>query len=160
MARVQAGHTTSWPLYRGFKALADGTTRQDEYICLPIAPRAVFWPPMAKSIRAAGLDTEQAEQACAAIDSSTAIFTQTQAQGQRNSWLTTLRRAPPQPAAIANWLAPLARHDEAAKTLVTSAARRTLVHLAGGEDRTKGQFLTIYLESPPAEALHSLRALM
>jgi hypothetical protein len=155
-ARVREGRTEPYPLYRGFKALPDGSQRHDDYVCLPMAPRSLFWPAIAEALTAAGLDARAADAAFAALDAGQAIHTVTEGDA-RKSWLTTVRRAPPDRAAIAQLLAPLAGRPGAAE-MIAAATRHEMVHLAGGEDPTKGRFLTVYLESTPAEVLASLKA--
>jgi hypothetical protein len=155
-ARVADGQRDPWPLYRGFKALPDGSQRRDDYLCLPMAPRAVFWPPMAAAVAGAGLDPAAAEMAFADLDAARAIHTVTAGEGRR-SWLTTVRRAPPARDAVVGMLAPLAGRA-GADGLIAAAGLHEMVHLAGGQDRTKGDFVTVYLESPPAAVMESLRA--
>lgn len=151
VARVEAGDLSPWPLYRGFKSLENGETRSDEYWCLPMADRTLFWPAMAQAMTDLGLSPERAEAAFAPLDAHSAIFTATRSSA-RQSWLTTVRRAPLNPEDIAALLAPLdARPGGAA---IAQAARTDpLVHVAGGEDRTKGRFVTLYFQSPPDTVL-------
>lgn len=154
VARVRAGDTGPFTLYRGFKVLPDGAQRVDDYTCLPLAPAALFWPPMAAAIIAAGLDPAAANAALSDLDDTTAIFTRTDANG-RQSWLTTVRRAAPAQAAVARWLEPLGQRPGGA-ALIAQARAHDLVHLAGGQDATKGDFLTIYLAGTPATVAASL----
>lgn len=156
IARLRSGNSAPWPLYRGFKALPDGSQRQDDYLCLPMAPRALFWPQIAAALSRAGLDAGMADQAFAALDAERAIHTVTAGDG-RDSWLTTVRRAPPARDAVVRLLAPLAGRA-GADALIAAAGRHEMVHLAGGSDATKGDFLTLYLESTPREVMDSLRA--
>lgn len=153
-ARVQDGRLDPWPLYRGFKALPDGSTRHDGYLCLPAVPRDVFWPPMAQSFALAGLDAAEGEEVLADLDAGSAIFTVTEGAG-RQSWLTTVRRAQIDRMAVSRWLEPLAQLP-GGKAVVAASRSHDLVHLAGGTDAVKGRFLTVYLESTPDEVLGRL----
>lgn len=153
-ARAREGRRDPWPLYRGFKSLPDGVTRHDDYLCLPVAPREVFWPLMAQGFDHAGLDDTLGQEVFAGLDAENAIFTVTEEVG-RQSWLTTVRRAGIDRKAVSRWLQPLA--DRPGGAAVVAASRsHDLVHLAGGEDAVKGRFVTVYLESTPAEVLRQL----
>lgn len=154
VARLRAGQTDPLPLYCGFKALPDGSQRRDDYVCLPMAPREVFWPPMAASLAWAGLDAQAAEAAFGDLEAAQAIHTRTVGDG-RSSWLTTVRRAPPPRDAVLRLLGPLAERP-GAEGLIAAAARHEMVHLAGGQDTSKGEFLTVYLESRPDAVMTSL----
>ncbi|QXT39468.1 hypothetical protein [Gymnodinialimonas ceratoperidinii] len=156
-ARVDAGNLTPFPLYRGFKSLPSGVVRRDDYHCQPVAPKAAFWPPMAESFARFGLDPVAAEDVFADLTAETAICTRTMA-AERSSWLTTVRRAELDRASLARWAAPLAERpmgDEIVEALRT----RDLVHLAGGRDSEKGDFLTVYVESTPEQVLGALERL-
>jgi hypothetical protein len=155
VARLRAGQTDPLPLYCAFKALPDGSQRRDDYVCLPMASRDLFWPPMAAALAGAGLDTKAADAAFCELDAAHAIYTETVGDGRR-SWLTTVRRAPPARDAALRLLAPLAGRL-GADGLIAAAARHEMVHLAGGHDITKGEFLTFYLESSPEAVMESLR---
>lgn len=153
-ARVNAGNHDPFPLYRGFKSLPDGTVRTDSYHCLPLAPEEAFWPPMAEAFAAQGLDPLRAREVFADLTPETAIFTRTMGSG-RVSWLTTVRRAEINRAALADWAAPLSAVPKGAEIL-DRLANDALVHLAGGHDAQKGPFFTIYTESSPEAVLASL----
>jgi len=148
--RVGDGDASPYPLYRGFKSLQDGSVRRDDYICLPMAPREVFWPPMKTALTGLGLDGDAAEAAFAPLDADSAIFTATQT-AERHSWLTTVRRADLDPVAIADLLAPLARRD-GGQAIVDAAGAGQMLHMAGGSDTVKGNFATLYFDST-AEAV-------
>lgn len=153
-AHVETGETSPFPLYRGFKSLPGGQVRRDTYMGIPMAPPAMFWPPMALSFAAYGLDEILAQQVFADLDAGSAIFTVTEGTG-RMSWLTTVRRARIDRAALADWLAPLAaRADTGA--MLDAARQSDLVHVAGGVDSVKGDFLTFYFESDAGAVLARL----
>ncbi|WP_341863905.1 hypothetical protein [Gymnodinialimonas sp. 57CJ19] len=153
-ARVDAGNLQPFPLYKGFKLLPSGKVRTDDYYCRPVAPKADFWPFMAQTFEAFGLDSAQADVAFADLDAETAICTRTLG-AERSSWLTTVRRAQMDRAKLADWAAPLAAR-EGGQAIVEALAQNDLVHLAGGTDTQKGPFLTIYLESSPSDVLAAL----
>ncbi|UWQ96454.1 hypothetical protein K3728_04240 [Rhodobacteraceae bacterium M385] len=153
-ARVDAGNLQPFPLYKGFKLLPSGKVRTDDYYCRPVAPKADFWPPMAQTFEAFGLDSAKSDAAFADLDAETAICTRTLG-AERTSWLTTVRRAQLDRAKFAEWAAPLAAR-EGGQAIVEALSQHDLVHLAGGTDTQKGPFLTIYLESSPSEVLAAL----
>lgn len=153
-ARVDAGDLTPFPLYRGFKSLPSGMVRRDDYFCRPVAPKADFWPPMAESFAAFGLDARGADAVFADLTAETAICTRTRA-AERSSWLTTVRRAAVDRESLAQWAAPLAARPQGG-AIVEAMRTRDLVHLAGGHDTEKGDFLTIYVESTPEQVLGAL----
>lgn len=153
-ARVDAGNLEPFPLYKGFKLLPSGAVRSDDYYCRPVAPKADFWPPMAQTFEAFGLDSTQADVAFADLNAETAICTRTLG-AKRTSWLTTVRRAQVDRAELAKWASPLAAR-EGGQAIVEALSKHDLVHLAGGTDTQKGAFLTIYLESTPPEVLAAL----
>ena len=146
VARLEAGKSDLIPLYRGFKALPGGSVRQDDYICLPAAPRSLFWPDMSQALAGIGLDTEAVETAFAPLDAESCIYTRTAAP-DRNSWLATVRRADLDRHAVAQALAPLA--TGAARPVAKAAQAHDLVHVAGGSDDVKGGFTTFYFQVDP-----------
>lgn len=152
--RVEGGDRTPFPLYRGFKSLPGEKVRRDTYVCTPAAPPNVFWPHMATCFANFNLDQKMAQDVFSDLSAETAIFTQTDGDG-RKSWLTTVRRATIERAALADWLAPLARREGGDE--VIQAARTTeLVHVAGGKDSIKGTFVTFYFESDAQTVLEKL----
>jgi hypothetical protein len=153
-ARVQSGDRTTFPLYRGFKSLTDGLVRRDTYMCSPICPPSVFWPPMADGFVKFNLDQDQARAVFWDLSAETAIFTQTEGEG-RKSWLTTVRRANIDRAALADWLAPLAERA-GGKAIIDAARSNDLMHIAGGKDTVKGPFITFYFESDVKTVLEKL----
>lgn len=155
VARAEAGDSRPYPLYRGFKALPDGSSRRDDYLCFPALARDGFWPPMAQAFAAHGLCVDSAAEVFADLQAESAIFTATEGAGRR-SWLTTVRRAKIDRAALARWLAPLAARPGAA-AIIDAAQTSDLVHVAGGEDSVKGDFLTFYFESDPETVIARLR---
>jgi hypothetical protein len=152
LARVRAGERSPFPLYVGFKGLRDGTTRTDIYHCVPIAPPEIYWPPMEATFAAFGLGSLR--EAFVDLDADTAIFTMTDGAGRR-SWLTTVRRATTRRAAFLRWLQPLEAWPDA-RDMMAAARDGVPVHLAGGVDPKKGDFLTLYLSSTPQRALDRL----
>lgn len=152
LARVRAGGREPFPLYVGFKALPDGTTRTDVYHCVPMAPPEVFWPPMEATFTAFGLGSLR--NAFVDLDAGNAIFTVTEGSGRR-SWLTTVRRATTRREALLRWLQPLAARPDG-DALMAAARDGMPVHLAGGADPQKGGFLTLYLSSTARAALERL----
>lgn len=147
-ALVEAGQAGPLPLYAGFKALSGGVLRTDAYLCHPAAPREVFWPPMRDGLARLGVAPDLAEAAFAPLTAGNCIFTETQSDG-RASWLATVRRAELDSGAVARCLAPLAARAEGMAAALAAGAAP--VHLAGGEDGTKGAFLTVYLEAEPED---------
>lgn len=154
VARLEAGDRSPFPLYRGFKALPGGVSRRDDYLCLPAAPAQVFWPPMAAGFAAFGLGVDQGAEVFQPLTAESAIFTVTE-DPNRQSWLTTTRRAEIPKAALAEWLAPLADRPGGA-AIVAAAQSELLVHVAGGRDQVKGDFLTFYFETDQNTALASI----
>lgn len=154
-ARAQAGDFSPAPLYVGFKALGPDRLRTDLYTCLPAAPRSRFWPPMAAALAGFGVDATAAEAAFAPLTDATCIYTETQS-GERQSWLATVRRAPLDPATLANCLTPLAKRPDLSALAQALSDGDALVHLAGGEDDVKGRFLTLYIESDPETVIAAL----
>jgi len=154
-AHVKRGNRSPFPLYRGFKSLPGGVVRSDDYLAIPMAPPEVFWPRMAEGFAAFDLDTEQAQDVFRDLDAGNAIFTVTSGEG-RKSWLTTVRRADIDRAEVADWLAPLAARP-LGDDIITAARTTDLVHVAGGQDAVKGDFLTFYFESDPESVLARLR---
>ena len=152
--RVGNGDHSPYPLYRGFKSLPDRSVRRDDYVCLPMAPREVFWPPMKAALTGLGADGDAAEAAFAPLDADSAIFTATQ-NPERRSWLTTVRRAELDPAAVADLLAPLTRR-EGGQAIVDAANAGQMLHMAGGSDTVKGGFATLYFSSTPEAVLDRL----
>lgn len=152
--RHEAGRRDLGPLYLGFKALADGTERVDAYEVLPEAPETLFRPPLEAALEGIGVDRTALGAALAPLDARSAIVTRTRGHG-RASWLVTVRRAGLDRALVARAFAPLARHERLAD-LVAGLARKDLLHVAGGHDRTKGRFVTLYRAADPAEALARL----
>jgi hypothetical protein len=145
--RVIGGDPSPTPLYVGFKALGDGRLREDVYICLPAAPRDLFWPPMERALAGVGADPVGAQQVFAALDSASCIYTETLSEARR-SWLATVRRAAIDPGQLADCLP--ARAD-LADLVAELRAGAPLVHVAGGEDDTKGHFVTLYTEADPQD---------
>lgn len=156
LRRLEKGKRGPAPLYRGFKALPEGRVRYDEYLVLPLAEPAVFWPPMAAGFRSLGLSPTGAAEVFADLTAETAIFTGTEGGG-RKSWLTTVRRAQIDAAALAAWLSPLSARAQTAPIQAAAAAGAPLVHVAGGRDSAKGAFLTFYFESDPDTVLADLQ---
>lgn len=155
-ARVEAGDLSPFPLYRGFKRLAGGLRRDDVYHCLPLAPRAEFWPEIATALANFGLPVARMETIFAPLTPEACIWTRTAGAGRR-SWLATLRRADLDQAALADALDALPPRPGLAE--VTASLRNArLLHLAGGEDATKGRFLTFYTEATAAEVADFLTA--
>lgn len=150
--RAAAGDFSPAPLYLGFKALGAGQLRTDAYICLPAAPRTLFLPPLRDALLDFGADADATDAALAPLTDTNAIHTEIMSQTRR-SWLTTVRRAPLDPALVARALSPVADRAGATGLAAALAGGADLVHLAGGEDEVKGRFLTVYLDSDPARAM-------
>ena len=155
-AQVQGGDSSPFALYLGFKSLPDGTVRRDSYMCTPAAAPDVFWPHLSTCFTDFGLDKDQAQAVFRDLNAETAIFTQT-AGDARQSWLTTVRRATIDRTALADWMAPLAKR-EGGSVIIDAARRSDLVHVAGGQDRTKGAFISFYFESDAQTVLSKLAA--
>lgn len=123
-------------VYRGFKALPDGTARIDEYVnCgdlrdsanLALARETAPWADLV-----AGIAND-------APQDKPLMFTRIQNTG-RSSWLVTVR------------------HCNLDAGLITpELAGYKLAHLAGGMDATKGNFATAYVSTGPSSALEFLR---
>ncbi|KAA9009466.1 hypothetical protein [Histidinibacterium aquaticum] len=143
--RVQAGDLSPFPVYRGTKALPDGSLRDDAYLCEPMAPTDRILPPLLETCAAFGLDELAVARAFRAIEGADCIFTRTRGAG-RDSWLVTVRRAHLDREALASALEawPLA---EAAPDLREAARSEPLLHVAGGTDPIKGRFLSFYFET-------------
>ena len=154
VAHVERGDEILLPLYRGFKALPDGTVRCDDYVGLPMAPPKTFWPPMAHSFAAFDLDESMGQDVFADLNAATAIFTVTQGDGRR-SWLTTVRRAQIARDKLSDWLEPLGTRP-GGQQIIATARENDLVHIAGGTDATKGVFLTLYFESDVRTVMDAL----
>lgn len=148
--RAMAGDLQPVPLYLGFKALPSGALRVDGYICHPAAARGVFWPEMAAGMAAFGLDPALAEAAFAPLSAANCIYTRTISEARR-SWLATVRRAELEPERVETCLAPLAQRPGAETFSAALWRGAPMLHLAGGQDEAKGDFLTIYLEAEPEE---------
>lgn len=152
--RVRNGDASPFAVYRGFKALPGGVVRHDDYVCLPMAPREVFWPPISAALSELGADAAAAEAVFAPLDAGNAIFTATQST-ERTSWLTTVRRAELDPSAVSALLASLAERKGGAD-IIEAAANGPLIHIAGGRDLVKGSFITLYFGSSAGAALARL----
>lgn len=148
-ARVDEGKVDPFPLYLGFKALEDNSTRTDAYFCLPAAPREGFWPDMAYTFEGLGLDAATCARAFEPLDAESCIYTRTHSDA-RQSWLATVRRADLDRKRINAALAPLAGGP--ADLVWKMSARNDLVHVAGGQDPLKGEFATFYFEISKQEA--------
>lgn len=141
LARLESGNFDDFILYRGIKSSAAGL-RQDDYICTPLAPRDLFWPLIQDSLTGLGMGAADVATSFAALDDDTCILTRTIAPG-RQSWLTTVRRAELDRTA---WGAALAGLPDQpwARDVQTHAKGADLLHLAGGQDATKGRFTSLY----------------
>lgn len=148
-ARLAEGMQEPIPLYLGFKALDQGVTRTDSYICLPAAPRSEFWPEMSAMFAGLELDKTACEKAFEPLDAESCIFTRT-ASDRRKSWLSTVRRAELDRTKVADALSALKGGE--ADRLASVARRSDLVHIAGGQDDVKGQFGTFYFQISAREA--------
>ncbi len=146
--RVRSGNADPALVYAGFKALPDASIRVDPYICLPMAPRALFMPPIREALTGLGADPEAVETAFAPLGADSCIYTRTEGQG-RKSWLATVRRADLVQAQVGRMLAPLAHSVPHGAEIAQAAAHRNMVHVAGGQDGTKGRFTTLYFEAEP-----------
>lgn len=154
-ARVIAGDLTPAPLYVGFKALASGQVRTDTYVCLPAAPRGMVWPPMRQALCDVGADAAAVDIAFAPLTDGNCIHTEILSDSRR-SWLDTVRRAPLDAQAMAAALRPVAQQAGSGTLLAALENGAALVHVAGGQDDTKGRFLTLYLEEDPEQAVASI----
>jgi hypothetical protein len=143
--RVIAGNIDPFVLYRGVKLLGDGTLRDDAYICQPMAPTSIYWPPIEAGCLTFGLTLGGLASGLATLEPETCVYTQTAGHG-RTSWLATVRKAEPDQAAVKEMVAPLKGSDWG-DALHDHAGKHDLLHLAGGEDPKKGAFLTIYFSS-------------
>ncbi|MBR9765868.1 MAG: hypothetical protein GYB53_20700 [Rhodobacteraceae bacterium] len=150
VARLRQGDPGDMPLYAGFKALPDGSTRIDRYMPVVAAPREVYMPPLREALQSLDLDPLAIEQALGPLTPERCIFTRTEGAG-RNSWLTTLRRARLKPGRVTAMLAGLTQQARLAEA-AACATRAPLIHVAGGEDAQKGPFTTLYFEITAAEA--------
>lgn len=148
--RVRAGRTEPAPLYAGFKALPDGSTRIDTYICWPGAPREEYTPEIEDALVSRGVVPEAASRAFAPLTEERCIFTRTKDAG-RDSWLATVRRAALSRADVAAALAPALSDAEGGAEIAAVAEKHDMVHIAGGADPLKGRFLTLYFEAGPEE---------
>ncbi|MFD0860123.1 hypothetical protein [Roseovarius aquimarinus] len=145
--KVRGGADGPMLLYAGFKALPDSTIRLDRYIVLPGAARSEFMPQITDAMMDMGIDATLVEQAFTPLTPEACIFTRTEdVPGERRSWLATVRRAELKRDDVAAMLEPLAR-DSARSEIAAAAARRDLLHVAGGEDRTKGRFTSLYFDA-------------
>lgn len=122
-------------VYRGFKALPDGTVRLDDYVNagdlrdtenLALACETTPWA------------NQLAEIAQKATQNKPLMFTRTQNTG-RSSWLATVRHC-----------------NLDAGVITPELAGYKLAHLAGGMDATKGAFATAYVSTGPASAVEFL----
>jgi len=150
--RAEEGDFSAVPLYLGFKALRSGVVRQDVYICHPAAPRDRFWPPIATALSDFGASPTEVEAAFAPLTAGNCIYTETSQEG-RDAWLATVRRADLDPATIADCLRPITDRSGLSGAAEALRGGAPLVHLAAGEDATKGRFLTLYLESDPDQMI-------
>jgi hypothetical protein len=150
VSRVRAGQDEPAPLYAGFKSLHDGSTRIDAYICWPGAPREEFMPEIETTLVTRGADADEVARAFEPLTAECCIFTRTRTNGRR-SWLATVRRAELSRSDIARVLGPVLSQAEGGHEIARAAASRDMVHIAGGEDDSKGRFLTLYFEARPEE---------
>ncbi len=155
--RVQRDVLGPFPLYLGCKALPDGSLREDVYLCHPLAPKSQFMPPITTAMQGLGVPSDQIAKVFSALTEDSCIFTETE-NAARRSWLATVRRAAPDTKALAAALAigfgP--RPAPWQRAVLVQAEAAPLLHIAGGQDSTKGSFTTLYFESTPAQMLAAL----
>ena len=153
-ARVAAGDLSPGPLYLGIKQFEDGRARRDVYHCLPLAPQEEYRPEIEAALIGFGADAQAVAGLLGRLSPEACIWTRTQNAG-RTSWLATLRRADIPSQLLIEALSPIA--DRAGVGDVIAALRRGApLHIAGGTDAGKGQFLTFYVESDASEMAHFL----
>lgn len=152
---VEAGDLRPFPIYRGVKALGGERTRVDEYVCTPLAERETFMPALVAALGAQGLSAAEIARSFAALAPENTIFAQIDGAG-RQSWIVTLREAGLSQPEIARLLAPIGAATGDAR-LSDCIARCELVHVAGGTDPIKGEFLTLYFEALPADVARILQ---
>lgn len=143
--RIAHGNTAPAPLYLGLKRFADGSARRDLYYCLPLAPEAEYRPDIETALQAFGADLLGIEMLFAQLSPETCIWTRTQGEG-RQSWLATVRRAHLRPQDVINALAPVAQRA-GVQAVIEALRKGALLHIAGGTDAKKGEFLSFYVET-------------
>lgn len=142
-SRVIQGEMSPAPLYVGVKALRSGRVRHDVYVCLPAAPRDLFWPRIEQALVRLGCNDAAVQPIFNGLTAATCIYTET-ASVERRSWLATVRRADIDPRDLAACLPRTSALSEVTDTLTSGAP---LVHIAGGTDSAKGDFVTLYTEA-------------
>lgn len=156
-ARVAAGDLSPGPLYLGIKRFADGGARRDVYHCLPMAPEVEYRPEIAAAMARFGAEPEATAALLARLTPETCIWTRTEAPGRR-SWLATVRRAGLGGADLARALLPVAARPGVAD-LLAALGRGASLHIAGGHDARKGDFISFYVEAERPEVESCLRSL-
>lgn len=144
VARVLTGDLTPAPLYTGIKRWPGGEGREDSYICHPLAPEPEWHPKMAAAMAAFGCAASEVDQFLAPLTPENAIWTTIQ-NPQRQSWLMSLHRAEPDAATLIRALEPVAQR-EGVSEIIAALHEGSPLHLAGGDDGRKGQFLSLYVE--------------
>ena len=145
-ARVAAGDTGPGLLYLGVKKLAGGVQRDDRYICLPLAPRAEYEPELAGALGDFGLAAADIAPLLAPLSPETIIWTRSQGGG-RDAWLATLRDAPMPVDHLIRALRAMPQPRPDLEGLTDALAKGPILHIAGGQDATKGRFVTFYVET-------------
>lgn len=147
LARVLQGNLAPFVLYRGFKTLAGGVSRDDVYHCTPLISQDIFRPLLTAALAELGLPAKATALAFAGIAEENTIFTRTSGEG-RESWLLTVRKAP---VDHGNWIKALDHLPQApwATGLRAHAQNQQLLHVAAGEDTKKGRFVTLYFDASP-----------
>lgn len=149
--KLNAGDLGPFEIYQGYKSLGQGAFRHDRYICTPLAQPSHYEPQIRQSFRAFHLN---ADALLHQISPPHIIWAEIHDAG-RISWLATLHYSNIPKALSEKTFAPLSRHDQ---NFAKAAAERELMHMAGGNDPLKGNFLTLYFSAEEPLLSEFLRA--
>lgn len=144
-ARVEAGDLSPTPLYLGLKQYPDGSNRRDVYFCLPLAPTDEYIPVISEAMTTFGCDADAVSRLLGPLTPELCIWTRTQGEG-RSSWLATVRRAEMDSQDMHDALCPISNRTGISEVRAALEVGQ-LLHIAGGTDSNKGDFLTLYVET-------------